>query len=146
MKKFLLATLVVAFSVCAVAQTSDHADPCASAIRHKNVALINTTANAKLITGQGGLKVYVCSINIVEGAATNVAIVEGTGSTCGSNTAGMFGGATAATGWNFAANGGIAMGNGLGTLSFTATAADDVCIFVSAANQSSGSISYVLAP
>jgi hypothetical protein len=32
---------------------------------------------------------------------------------------GLFGGATAATGWNFGANGGIAYGNGLGIMSRT---------------------------
>ena len=44
----------------------------------------------------------------------NVAVVEGTGSVCATGTAGVsgFGGATAATGWNFAGNGGIALGNG----------------------------------
>ena len=30
---------------------------------------------------------------------------------CGSSTAGMAGGATAVTGWNFAANGGLALGS-----------------------------------
>jgi len=106
---------------------------------------INVTANTQLITGTASKQSYICSINIVVGAATNVAIVEGTGTTCGTGTAavpGTSGGSTAATGWNFSANGGIAQGNDLGAIARTATAADNVCILVSAANQVSGGISW----
>ena len=103
---------------------------------------ISLTANTQIITGAASKQTYVCSINLVVGAATNVAVVEGTGTTCATGTTGMAGGATAATGWNFAANGGIAQGTGLGAIMRTATAADNVCIFVSAANQVSGVISW----
>jgi hypothetical protein len=122
--------------------TVSQSDPCASG-NAKTVVPIGITANTKILTGVSAKKWYVCSINLVVGAATNVALVEGTGSTCGSSTAGMAGGATAATGWNFAANGGLTQGSGTGTLTVTATAADDVCIFVSAANQTSGFVSAV---
>lgn len=103
---------------------------------------INTTANVQLITASAGQFVYICSINIVVGAADNVALVEGTGATCGTGTAGMMGGATAATGWNFGANGGIAHGSGFGAVAKTATAGDNVCLLVSAAAQASGSVSW----
>ncbi len=100
------------------------------------------TANTQIITGAASKQTYICSINLVVGAATNVAVVEGTGTTCATGTAGIFGGATAATGWNFAANGGIAQGTGFGAIGRTSTAADNVCIFVSAANQVSGGVSW----
>jgi len=118
--------------VSAVPVTCDHWTP------------INTTANVRIIQGNSSVpyKTYICSIELLVGTATNVAIVEGTGSTCGTNTAGMAGGATAATGYNFGANGGIAHGSGIGAIMVTATPQDDVCVLVSAANQVSGVIGW----
>jgi hypothetical protein len=56
----------------------------------------------------------------------------------------MNGGTTAAEGWNFAANGGIAQGGGLGQIMRTETTGDSVCIITSAATQLSGTISYTI--
>jgi hypothetical protein len=83
---------------------------------------------------------------VVAAAAANVAVVEGTGSVCGTSTAGVsgFGGATAATGWNFAANGGIALGNGDSSLGAEGTSGDNLCLFNSGSGQVSGGISYVV--
>lgn len=115
------------------------ADPCK--VNAKVYTLINVTANTQLITGTASKKTYICALNIVVAAATNVAIVSGTGSVCATSTVGnISGGTTAATGWNFAANGGIALGNGDSTISATTVNADNLCILVSAANQTSGSI------
>lgn len=116
-------------------------DPCQRAARTR--VAISITANTQEITGASSKQTYICDLDIVVGAATNVALVEGTGTTCGTTTAGMAGGATAATGWNFAANGGLTKGNGQGWVYKTNTAADNVCLFVSAANQVSGSLSWV---
>jgi hypothetical protein len=131
------------FSFCAFSQKYRPAfvDPCKMATASQYT--ISLTTNTQIITGTASKQTYICSINIVVAAATNVAIVEGTGSTCGTGTAGMAGGSTAATGWNFAANGGLTLGNGDSWVIKTATAADNVCILVSAANQVSGSIKYV---
>jgi hypothetical protein len=109
----------------------------------KPFSFASTTAQL-LVTGTAAKQTYICSINIVVGAATNVALIEGTTTTnpCDTGTAGMAGGSTAATGWNFAANGGLTMGSGIGAPFRTATAADNVCFLASAANQVSGSISW----
>lgn len=98
----------------------------------------------KIITKTAAKQTYICSINLVASAANNVALVEGTLTTtnCDTATAGLAGGTTAATGWNFAANGGIAFGSGLGAVLRTATVNHDVCLFFSAANQVSGSVSW----
>jgi hypothetical protein len=100
------------------------------------------SANLQLVPGVSAKKVYVCSINIVANAANNVALIEGTGTACATGPTGVAGGATAATGWNFAANGGLTLGNGQGVVFKTATAADELCLAFSAASQVSGSISY----
>ncbi len=119
-------------------------DPCLG--QAKLFASINQTANTQLVSGTVSKKIYVCSIHLVAAAATNVAVVEGTGSVCGTGTAGVsgFGGATAATGWNFAANGGIALGNGASALGAEGTSGDNLCLLNSGSGQVSGGISYVL--
>jgi hypothetical protein len=118
-------------------------DPCAG--QPKSYASINQTANTQLVAGTASKKIYVCSIHVVVAAATNIAVVEGTGTACGTGTAGVsgFGGATAATGWNFAANGGIGLGSGESSLGAEGTSGDNLCIFTSGSAQVSGGISYV---
>lgn len=119
-------------------------DPCSA--QPKSYASINQTANTQLVAGTASEKIYVCSIHVVAAAATNVAVVEGTGTVCGTGTAGVsgFGGATPATGWNFAANGGISMGNGDSSLGAEGTSGDNLCVYNSGSSQISGGISYVV--
>ena len=119
-------------------------DPCKG--QTKLYASISQTANTQLVSGTASKKIYVCSLHVVAAAATNVAVVEGTGSVCGTSTTGVggFGGATAAAGWNFAANGGIALGNGDSSLGAEGTAGDNLCAFNSGSGQVSGGISYVV--
>ncbi len=71
---------------------------------------------------------------------------NGAGTVCGTSATGVsgFGGATAATGWNFAANGGIALGNGDSSLGAEGTSGDNLCVFNSGSGQVSGGISYVV--
>jgi hypothetical protein len=124
--------------------TGQGLDPCKGLT--KLYASISQTGNTQLVAGTSSRKIYVCSIHVVAAAATNVAVVEGTGSVCATGTAGVsgFGGATAATGWNFAANGGIALGNGDSSLGAEGTSGDNLCIFNSGSGQVSGGISYVV--
>ena len=119
-------------------------DPCQS--QTKLFVSINQTANTQLASGTASKKIYVCSIHVVVAAATSVALVEGTGTICGTGTAGVsgFGGATAATGWTFMANGGIALGNGGAAVGAEGTSADNLCLFNSGSGQVSGGISYVV--
>jgi len=106
------------------------------------VVNISTATTTLAITGVSGRKVRITHLDLLAAAADNVAIIEGTGATCGTGTAGMSGGTTAASGYNFAANGGISAGVGLGEVMATATTGDSVCIVTSAATQLSGHIKY----
>ncbi len=119
-------------------------DPCKA--QAKKFASINLTGNTQLVSGTASEKIYLCSIHVVTAAAADIAVVEGTGTVCGTGTAGVsgFGGATAATGWNFAANGGIALGNGDASLGAEVNSGDNLCIFSSGSGQVSGGISYVV--
>lgn len=107
-----------------------------------------SASNLLLVSGVASQNVHICAINLGPAASTavNVALVEGTTTTnpCDTNTAGMMGGATAATGWNLAANGGLTYGNGVGLLAVTAAAADSVCLLFSGAVQVSGVVTYTV--
>lgn len=105
---------------------------------------ISSGTTTLMVTGVSGRQVRICSFHMVTAAANNVAWLEGTGATCGTGTAGMSGGTTAASGYNFAANGGIALGSGLGEVLTTATTGDSVCLITSAATQLAGFIKYTI--
>lgn len=110
---------------------------------YKNINIASATTTL-LITGVSGRQVRISALHMIAAAANNIALIEGTGATCGTGTAGMAGGTTAASGYNLAANGGIAFGSGLGTVIQTATAGDSVCAVTSGAGQISGGAQYAI--
>lgn len=105
---------------------------------------ISTATTTLIATGVSGRHVHICAMVLITAAANNVAMISGTGATCGTGTAGMSGGTTAASGWNFAANGGLAMGQGFGDINRTVAAGDSVCLVTSAATQLSGRVTYAI--
>ena len=119
-------------------------DPCSFLTHTFKPISISTATTTNIITGTSAKKTYMCHAFLFTAAANNVGIVEGTtGGTCGSGTAGIIGGTTAATGLNLAANQGFVMGTGNSSVAVTATNNNDVCLITSAATQLSGVISYV---
>ena len=105
---------------------------------------VSTATTTLLITGVSGRHVRISAMNLLTAAANNVALISGTGATCGTGTTGMNGGTTAGSGWNFPANGGIAQGSGVGTINQTNATGDSVCIVTSAATQLSGRLAYAI--
>lgn len=105
---------------------------------------ISTATTTLVITGVSGRHVRICGVSLMTAAANNLAFLSGTGATCGTGTAGMSGGTSAASGYNFAANSGMAYGGGIGTVMKTVATGDSVCIITSAATQLSGQISYAI--
>jgi hypothetical protein len=105
---------------------------------------VSLTASGQIITGTAGKNVYVCSIDLITATAQNVALVEGTGTTCATNILGMAGGTTAATGWNLAANGGLVKGIGGYWVYKTAASGDNVCLLLSGSGQTSGGFRYII--
>lgn len=119
------------------------ASPCmVNTISSVNISL---TASTQLITGTSGKQTYICGGTIFSQTAETAALVEGTGTTCGTSTAGMSGGTTAGTGWGFGATSpwAIQIPNTGGFAYKTATAADNVCLLVSGSGQVSGNLLYV---
>jgi hypothetical protein len=121
-------------------------DPCQSVESTKGITAISITTSSQIVAGAAPNHTYICAIDLVVASATNVALVSGTGTVCATGIAGLEGGTTAATGWNFAANGGISRGVGGFWINRTAATGDNVCLLVSAANQVSGSIRWARAP
>lgn len=106
-----------------------------------------SASNLLLVTGVASQKVHICHIFVdpVFGAV-NIALVEGTTTTnpCDTGTAGLLGGATAATGASLLANEGYNQGNGVGIIAQEATNANNVCMLFSAAVQVSGVLTYAI--
>lgn len=123
-----------------------HLDPCDGVAKVYVPFSISATTTTQIIAASASNFNYICAVNIVVGAANNVSLVEDNDSACASPSAGMAGGTTAATGWNFAANGGLVMGTGAATVAKTANTNRYSCLMTSGTGQVSGTIAYVQAP
>lgn len=121
-------------------------DPCNGRAKTPFVVNVATAAATEIANAVAGKHFYICAINLVAAAAQTIAFAEDDTDGCGSLTAGLAGGVTAATGWSFAANGGIALGNGNATVMRTGTAGRYLCFITGQAAQLSGTVMYVQAP
>jgi len=123
-------------------------DPCQTSVKSTLPITLATAAVKVIAVGVSAKKIYVCQIHLTNNAADSVAVFEATtATTCATSPVAVVGAgttvATAATGYNFAANGGISLGTGSNQVLQTATNANDLCIAQSAATQLTGSITYV---
>jgi hypothetical protein len=121
--------------------------PCEANVQSYAPISITTATTTQIVAASASNKTYICSLFLTSAAADNVGIVEGTGGTCGTGTAGVIGGTTAANGPNFAANGGVMLQSG-GKTSIAQTAGTNVglCLITSAGTPLAGGINYVQAP
>lgn len=118
-------------------------DPCQTVAKSYTPISITTATTTRIIAPAASKKTYVCYMLLTSAAADNVGIVEGTGGTCGTGTAGVIGGTTAANGPNFSANGGVSFGNGGYAAVATTGTNVDFCLITSAATPLSGHVSWV---
>lgn len=114
-------------------------DPC-SGPNKANIP-ISVTANAKLVSSNGP-RIRICSIFLLSTSAETFSLVEGSGSTCGTGTAGVIGSTTAANGPALPANGGLTLGNGAGSVAMQAVAGNDICILISGSTLIAGNLTY----
>lgn len=130
-----------------VSQSGVVVNPCEAVAQSYTPISITTATTTRIVAPSASNKTYICSLFLTSAAADNVGIVEGTGGTCGTGTAGVVGGTTAANGPNFAANGGMLLQAG-GKVSAAQTAGTnvDLCLITSAATPLAGGIKYVQAP
>ena len=123
-------------------------DACVSGTKTQisiNVSTATTTELTPSLSGSGN-KYYVCSFVIVTAGANNIALVDDDTDNCASVTSGLAGGTTAATGFNLAANGGLVIGNGAGSVFQTNGTNRVLCLITSATTQASGNMQVVAAP
>lgn len=114
-----------------VAQSPNPAPQCPSVI-----AVTQTSStDLKTLTNFG----YICSVVLVSATGQNVSLVEGTGTVCATNIAGLIGGTTASVA--LAANGGFSAIAGVPWLK-TQTTADHICLLQSGVGNVSGVITY----
>lgn len=128
------------------AGTAAVGDPCQTVAKTYTPISITTATTTRIVAPAASKRTYICYMVLTSAAADNVGIVEGTGGTCGSGTAGVIGGTTAANGPNFAANGGVALGNGGNAVAATAGTNVDLCLITSASTPLAGHIAWVQAP
>lgn len=123
-------------------------DPCTALAKTFIPINISTATTTELTPSLAGASTnyYVCSLNLVTAGANNVALTDDDTDNCASVTSGLAGGTTAASGWNFAANGGMTFGNGQSSVFKTNGANRVLCLVTSAAVQLSGTITVVSAP
>ena len=118
-------------------------DPCLAAAKTNLPISFNGTTSTQQIALSGATKIYICSIHLIAAAATVFNITTGTGTNCASGTpAAIFGSLTTANGESYAANGGIAYGNGGGTVGVT-PAGYALCFAQTNAVYVSGNLTYV---
>jgi hypothetical protein len=104
----------------------------------------NGTASVQLIALSGSTVIHVCSLALIAAGATTVAITTGTGTACVTGNAAVIGSTTAniANSMSLAANGGLTLGNGQGTIAKGA-AASELCMILGTNVFVSGNLTYV---
>lgn len=123
-------------------------DPCSTAAKTTLPITLATAAVKVIAVGVSAKKIYVCHLQLTNNAADSIALFEATtGTTCVTSPVAVVGGgtsvATAATGYNFSANGGINTGVGSNQIHVTTVNNNDLCIAQSAITQLTGTITYV---
>lgn len=115
-------------------------DPCEVVAHVTTPVNISSAATSVLVAGTSAKKTYICSMMLFSAGTTNVGIVQGSGSTCGTSTLGLIGGTTSGTGPNLTAQAGFVAGNGNFAIAGTTVNANDICLINSQAIQVSGYI------
>ena len=104
----------------------------------------NSTSSVQLIALSGSTTIHICSLSLIAAGATTVAFTTGTGTACASSNAAVIGSTTAniANSISLAANGGLTIGNGQGTIAAGA-ASSEFCIILGSSVYVAGNLTYV---
>lgn len=123
-------------------------DPCTFKTK-VNQPFSTAAGTTQIISGVAATKIYICSFSLIAPTAVSVSLIEGSSASCGTSSQGGVMGQPLGTigassiGLPLAANGGLTIGNGAGTIASTATAANYLCLFQSGTAQLSGNLTYV---
>lgn len=127
-----------------IASNQTAADPCMFQAKTNLAISQNGTSSVQLIALSGSTSIYVCSLSLIAAGATTVAITTGTGTACVTGNAAVIGSTTSniANSMSFAANGGMTMGNGQGTVAKGASSSE-LCMILGSNVFVSGNLTYV---
>lgn len=119
-------------------------DPCMGGNKTNLAISQNGTSSVQLVALSGSTTIYVCSLSLIAAGATTMAITTGTGTACVTGNAAVIGSTTAniANSISFAANGGLTLGNGAGTVAKGA-ASSELCMILGTSVFVSGNLTYV---
>jgi hypothetical protein len=107
---------------------------------------VSSASSLQVITaGNSNNFIYVCGYNFGSIGGSTFSIVEGTGTTCATNTLALSGGTTAAAGIGLSANGVVNFGSGSGMVLKTAVAGDNVCIIMAGTGPLAGAMTWTSA-
>jgi hypothetical protein len=115
-------------------------DPCQTQAHNYTPVNMVTATTFQIATPTASKKNYLCHLFLYAWGTDNVAVMEGSSSTCtGGTVAGVIGGATAATGLALTAtNPGFESGTGANAIAANGTVNQSICLITSAAVQLSG--------
>jgi hypothetical protein len=122
-------------------------DPCEANAQTYATGVITTATTTRIVAPSASNKTYACMFFTKASAADNVAVVEGTGGTCGTGTAAVLGGTTTANGLVYTAGDGLLLQAG-GKVAAMQTAGTnvDLCLITSTTGPLIYAIKFVQAP
>jgi hypothetical protein len=125
-----------------IGYTSD--DPCTQKVKLNLAFSQNGTASIQQIALSGTTTIYVCSLSLIAAGATTWALTTGTGAACVTGNAAVIGTTTAgiANSLSLAANGGLTLGSGAGTVAFGAVGGA-LCMVLGTSVIVAGNLTYV---
>lgn len=126
-------------NACGTASVTSTTDPCQTGGK-TYTSDASQTSSTRYVVGSNNKKTYVCQVFIFASAAESVSVVEGTGSTCGTNTKALYGNATVSNGLLFAASGGFSVGNGSATVQSSPSTGTDICVLQAGSSRVSVSL------
>jgi hypothetical protein len=123
-------------------------DACESNAHSYATGVITSATTTRIIAPSASNKTYLCAFFMKASAADNVAVIEGTGGTCGTGTAALLGGTTTANGFVFgtAGDGVLLQAGGKVAIVQTAGTNVDTCLITSTTGPLIWSAKYVQAP
>ena len=119
-------------------------DPCMFQKKTNLAINQNGTSSVQLVALSGSTTIYVCSLSLIAAGATTVALTTGTGTACVTGNAAVIGSTTAgiANSISLAANGGLTLGNGEGTVA-SGAASSELCMILGTNVFVSGNLTYI---
>lgn len=125
-----------------LASNQSVADPCMFQAKSNLAIATNATSLTQVLAASGSTTVYICSLSLIAGGATTFTLSGGTGTNCATTNTVIIGATPVANSLSFAANGGLTLGNGGGTIA-KSSSSQELCAINGSGQYVSGNLTYV---